>query len=30
MLASGMETGVVEGFERLDAMLEDFKATTPA
>lgn len=26
MLASGMETGVVEGFERLDAMLEEFKA----
>ena len=26
MLASGMETGVVEGFERLDAMLEAFKA----
>jgi uncharacterized protein YndB with AHSA1/START domain len=25
MLASGMEVGVVEGFERLDAMLEDFK-----
>ena len=26
MLDSGMETGVVEGFERLDAMLEEFKA----
>lgn len=26
MLESGMETGVVEGFERLDAMLEEFKA----
>lgn len=26
MLQSGMETGVVEGFERLDAMLEAFKA----
>lgn len=26
MLASGMEVGVVEGFERLDAMLEEFKA----
>jgi len=25
MLESGMETGVVEGFERLDAMLEAFK-----
>lgn len=25
MLASGMETGVVQGFERLDAMLEDWK-----
>lgn len=25
MVASGMETGVVEGFERLDGMLEDFK-----
>jgi uncharacterized protein YndB with AHSA1/START domain len=25
MLASGMEVGVVEGFERLDAMLEEFK-----
>lgn len=25
MLASGMEVGVVEGFERLDAMLEDWK-----
>jgi len=27
MMASGMETGVVEGFERLDQMLEEFKAT---
>ena len=27
MLASGMETGVREGFERLDQMLEDWKAT---
>jgi uncharacterized protein YndB with AHSA1/START domain len=27
MLASGMETGVVEGFERLDQMLEEWKAT---
>ena len=26
MMASGMESGVVEGFERLDAMLEDWKA----
>ena len=26
MLASGMEVGVVQGFERLDAMLEEFKA----
>lgn len=26
MLASGMEVGVVEGFERLDEMLEEFKA----
>ena len=26
MLESGMETGVVEGFERLDAILEEFKA----
>ncbi len=26
MIASGMETGVVEGFERLDQMLEEFKA----
>jgi uncharacterized protein YndB with AHSA1/START domain len=26
MLASGMETGVRQGFERLDAMLEAFKA----
>lgn len=26
MLDSGMETGVVEGFERLDAILEEFKA----
>lgn len=25
MIASGMETGVVEGFERLDGMLEAFK-----
>lgn len=25
MIASGMETGVVEGFERLDAMLDAFK-----
>ena len=25
MLASGMEVGVVQGFERLDAMLEDWK-----
>jgi uncharacterized protein YndB with AHSA1/START domain len=25
MIASGMETGVVEGFERLDQMLEEFK-----
>lgn len=25
MVASGMETGVVEGFERLDAMLEEWK-----
>jgi uncharacterized protein YndB with AHSA1/START domain len=25
MLASGMEVGVVEGFERLDQMLEDWK-----
>lgn len=25
MLASGMEVGVVEGFERLDAMLEEWK-----
>jgi uncharacterized protein YndB with AHSA1/START domain len=25
MIASGMEVGVVEGFERLDAMLEDWK-----
>ena len=30
MLASGMETGVVEGFERLDAMLEDWKAQKAA
>lgn len=28
MMASGMETGVVEGFERLDAMLEEFKSGT--
>jgi uncharacterized protein YndB with AHSA1/START domain len=26
MMASGMEVGVVEGFERLDTMLEEFKA----
>lgn len=26
MIASGMEIGVREGFERLDAMLEEFKA----
>lgn len=26
MLQSGMEVGVVEGFERLDAILEEFKA----
>lgn len=26
MLASGMEVGVAQGFERLDAMLEEFKA----
>lgn len=26
MIASGMEVGVVQGFERLDAMLEAFKA----
>lgn len=26
MLESGMETGVVEGFERLDVLLEEFKA----
>lgn len=26
MLSSGMEVGVVEGFERLDQMLEDWKA----
>jgi uncharacterized protein YndB with AHSA1/START domain len=25
MIASGMEVGVVEGFERLDAMLEEWK-----
>lgn len=30
MLASGMEVGVVEGFERLDAMLEEFKAQKAA
>jgi uncharacterized protein YndB with AHSA1/START domain len=30
MLASGMEVGVVEGFERLDKMLEDFKAQQAA
>jgi uncharacterized protein YndB with AHSA1/START domain len=27
MLATGMETGVVEGFERLDQMLEDWKVS---
>ncbi len=27
MIASGMETGVVEGFERLDDMLEEWKVT---
>ena len=27
MVASGMETGVREGFERLDAMLEEWKVT---
>lgn len=27
MIASGMETGVVEGFERLDAMLEEWKVS---
>ena len=27
MLATGMETGVVEGFERLDQMLEEWKVT---
>ena len=27
MLATGMETGVVEGFERLDAMLEEWKVS---
>ena len=27
MIASGMEHGVVEGFERLDQMLEDWKVT---
>ena len=26
MIASGMEVGIVEGFERLDQMLEDWKA----
>jgi len=26
MMASGMEVGVREGFERLDQMLEEFKA----
>ena len=26
MMASGMEIGVVQGFERLDAILEEFKA----
>jgi uncharacterized protein YndB with AHSA1/START domain len=30
MLASGMETGVVEGFERLDQMLEEFKTAAAA
>jgi uncharacterized protein YndB with AHSA1/START domain len=30
MLATGMEVGVVEGFERLDAMLEEFKAAQAA
>jgi hypothetical protein len=30
MLASGMEVGVVEGFERLDKILEDFKAQKAA
>jgi uncharacterized protein YndB with AHSA1/START domain len=30
MLASGMEVGVVEGFERLDRILEDFKAAKAA
>jgi uncharacterized protein YndB with AHSA1/START domain len=30
MLASGMEVGVVEGFERLDKILEDFKAQQAA
>lgn len=30
MLASGMETGMVQGFERLDAMLEEFKAAAAA
>jgi len=28
MVASGMEVGVVEGFERLDAMLEEWKVTS--
>ena len=27
MMASGMDSGVREGFARLDAMLEEFKAT---
>ena len=27
MVASGMEVGVVEGFERLDAMLEEWKVS---
>lgn len=27
MIASGMEKGIVEGFERLDQMLEDWKVT---
>lgn len=30
MLASGMEVGVVEGFERLDRMLEEFRASAAA
>ena len=28
MIASGMEVGVVQGFERLDRMLEEWKAAT--